>query len=35
MANRPTCTGRSWVAELYAAISLIGLAGYLIAALAL
>ena len=34
MSNRPTCTGRSLIAELYALVSLIGLAGYLVAAMA-
>lgn len=34
MSNRPTCSGRSLIAELYALVSLIGLAGYLVAAMA-
>lgn len=35
MSNRPAYSGRNLVAELYALISLMGLAGYLVAALAL
>ena len=35
MSNRPACPGRNLVSELYALVSLVGLAGYLVAALAL
>lgn len=34
MPNRPSSSGRSLIAEVYALVSLIGLAGYLVAAMA-